>query len=202
MKKILALEKIPYILTILITLATFQLNNLISIQLETPTLSYHFKTIKNSEVSSEVVQKELECIVENVSNKKAYRNMTIDISFRFPLDTPRKVYKPEIISVAPSQTLGDSLWENIEQGERNRYVIPVMQPNTKYILNLTTLQSRNMKETPKLYFSSTDDICLVKYNFWIFLVQNQVMVNLFLMRLWLIGIVIYFRLILKKEIKL
>ncbi len=190
MKQLLIGDKIPYFLSVLMALMAFQINNIIKIQLDAPTISYRYKVINHQQIAKDVIKQDLECELENIGNTKAFRDIVLEITFSSKLDTPKYILKPKIVAVAPSTIVLDTLWDNIEE-KLNVYNIPVIQPNAKYILKLSTLQNINIDEYPKLYFTSKDDVRLKEYGFEIFLAKNQILINWILLFTWIICIITY-----------
>lgn len=200
-KKLLHLKEVPYFFTLLLGLVAYQFNNIVSIQFAAPTLSYRFNVLNSKKVSATIVHDTLECELENITNDKVFRNINIIIAFRTELSTPHKVYNPEIIPISPSTIVLDTLCENIADGEENDYTIPEIQPNARYILKLTTQHNQNIDEFPKLYFRSSDTVRLKVYDWELWFVKYQVYVNLFLLIVWLIIGLYYFRYLYKNPVK-
>lgn len=190
MKSILFRDKLPYLLTILIGLAAYQINNVIQMYVDAPTLAYHFTTISEKTVETGT-EKVLECELFNLSKKDALRDLVINITYKTELPDPKKVMEPEIIPVAPSTIIPDTMM-NSAFGMINEYRIPVIQPNSQYILKLKVLENPAIHEYPKLYLSSSQSVKLTEHNLEVFLITNQVIINILLLALWVFFIIIYF----------
>jgi hypothetical protein len=189
MSSILFSDKIPYLLTVLIGLAAYQLNNLIQLQADSPILTYNFKVVSQKPAENGI-EKQLECELQNLSRKSALRELNFHIAYRTSLPSPKKVMNPEIVPVAPSAILPDSLARS-SFDLINEYRIPVIQPNASYVLKLTVQQNPDIKEHPKLYLESSDNVRLEGPNFEVFLLKNQAVINLILLLLWLFFILAY-----------
>ncbi|WP_259016604.1 hypothetical protein [Emticicia fluvialis] len=194
MKKFLLDDNVPYLFTILIGLAAYQLNNVVTIQIESPILAFSFKTIEENKVNSTIVERAIECEIENINYKKAFRSLEIVIAFRTILQEPHKVYNPTIVPISPSMIISGTNSINIDE-DRNKYIIPVLQPNAKYILKLTTKQNISIKEYPKLYINSSDDVRLIETDLLVVLIKNQILINIILFVIWFILIIIYFQIL-------
>lgn len=189
MSSILFSDKIPYLLTVLIGLAAYQLNNLIQLQSDSPTLTCRFVAVSQKAVEGGI-EKNLECELLNLSRKTALRDLTFNVTYRSVLPSPKKVMNPDIVAVAPSEILPDSLRRS-SYDLMNEYYIPVIQPNTRYILTLTVQHHPDIKEHPKLYLKSSDNVRLVGPGLEVFLLKNQASINLALLLLWLLFILVY-----------
>jgi len=190
MKSILFRDKLPYLLTILIGLAAYQINNVIQMYVDAPTLAYRFTTVNEQKVE-DGMEKVLECKLSNLSKKDALRNLVINIAYKTELPDPKKVMDPEIIPIAPSTIIPDTMMSSAF-GLINEYKIPVIQPNSQYVLKLKVLENPAIDEYPKLYLSSSQSVKLTDHNFEVFLITNQVIINILLLAIWLVFIIIYF----------
>lgn len=164
-------EKLPYLLTILIGLFTYQVNNIIALQNDAALLSYYFEEISRVE-QGEIVTRELECHLVNYSRKKSIRDINLELIFKSDLPEPKKVSNPRIIAVAPASLTIDSMSNEYEL--MNYYYLPVIHPSSEYVLQLTTTTNETIHEYPKLYFSAQGDVRLVAYNIEAFIASNQV----------------------------
>jgi hypothetical protein len=197
MKSILFKDKLPYLLTILIGLAAYQINNVIQLYTDAPTLAYKFETI-SEQVSDTVTEKMLECTLTNFGKQEALRDITIHISYKTDLPDPKNVMEPIIFSVAPATIIPDTM-VSAAYGYINEYKIPVIHPNTSYVLGLKSVTNSEIMEFPKLYFSSSQSIKLTEHNLEIFLINNQVMINIILLGIWIVFIIIYFFMLSSKK---
>ena len=196
MKSILFRVKLPYLLTILIGLAAYQINNVIQLYVNAPTLAYEFEVISENN-TEEGVEKVLECNLTNLGKQEALRDITIDISYRSGLPNPKKVMEPEIIPIAPATIIPDTMVSSAFG--LNEYLIPVIHPGTSYILKMRVLENDSIDEFPKIYLKSSQSIKLTTRNFEVFLITNQVLINIILLTVWIAFIVIYFFMLSSKK---
>lgn len=194
---ILLKENLPYLFTILIGLAAYQINNLISINTDSPILSYKFHKVNVKNVEGNI-ESELECHLINYSRKSALKDIQIHASYKSSLPNPKKVDNPNIIAVAPSTILADTM-TNAAFGLINEYRIPIIHPYSEYILTMNTTTNPIITEYPKLYLNSNQSIRLVNDNFEIFLIRNQIALNIGLLFLWVIFTLVYLFFLIKKN---
>lgn len=197
MKSILFKDKLPYLLTILIGLAAYQINNVIELYVNAPTLAYNFSTISEN-VKEEGVEKVLECQITNLSKEEALRDITINMVYKTDLPDPKQVMEPEIIPIAPSTNLPDTMAISAF-GLINEYNIPVIHPGTSYILKMKVLENKEIEELPEIYLKSSQSIKLTDRNLEVWLITNQVLINVILLVIWLAFIVIYFFMLSNKK---
>jgi hypothetical protein len=201
MKKLLDFNEVPYFFSILLGLIAYQLNSITSIQFNAPTISYSFDIEDSKYISDKFVVETINCSLQNITNDKVIRNLNISIAYGTDLDSSNRVYNPEIISIAPSQILPDSLFENIANGELNNYTLPEIQPNSEYILKFTAKHNKTVNEFPKLYFCSSDSVRLKEFGWELFLVKHQIAINIILLLLWTILFLCYLSYLIKKKTK-
>lgn len=197
MKSILFKDKLPYLLTILIGLAAYQINNVIELYVDAPTLAYDFTTISEN-LTEEGREKVLECQITNLSKQEALRDITINAVYKTDLPDPKQVMEPEIIPIAPSTNLPDTMAISAF-GLINEYNIPVIHPGTSYILKMKVLENKDIEELPEIYLKSSQSIKLTDRNLEVWLITNQVLVNVILLVIWLAFIVIYFFILSNKK---
>lgn len=176
-------DDLPYLLTVLIGLAAYQINNIISIHTDSPIIAYHFDVVAQRTVDGNI-QRELECTLVNYSRKHAIKDIGLSISYKSNLPNPKKVKNPAIIPVAPSAILPDTMTSSA-YGLINEYRIPIIHPYAKYILTLETTTNPKIEELPKLYLNSQESIRLVPSNAEVFLIRNQIGINVTLLLIWL-----------------
>jgi hypothetical protein len=198
MSPILLSDKVPYLLTILIGLAAWQLNTIVQLQTSTPTLAYRY-TVTNSTVTEKGVEEELECELTNLSNGIAFRNLTIQAAYKTDLPDPKRVEDPVTVPVAPATILLDSLAKS-EYHLMNEYKIPVIQPGMQYILQMSVLRNVNIQEFPKLYLDTPDTVRLTGPSFQVWLAKNQLSIHVALLAAWILFIITYLMFLSKKVI--
>lgn len=191
LKKILLDDKTPFLLTVLISLAAYQMNNLIQIYTDAPILLYKFVNKSNRYKKDE--NQIIDCILHNISRRKAIKEVKIYVSYASKDFKGRKITfkNPKIIAVTPSAPIPD---DNIELdiGLKNIYFeIPVIQPNTRYRLSFMADKLDKRNHFPNLYMYSTESIRLEQLSFETFLLKNQVIVNTGLFLIWIVVIIIY-----------
>lgn len=203
MNIVLRAKELPYLLTVLIGLAVFQVNYLVSALNDksgSATVAFYFETVESSNTNS-VKSEKLECHFVNLSRTKALKDLVIHIRFRNDLPDPKKVHSPNIIPIAPSPIIPDSLFRNAF-GLLNEYNIPILHPSSKYVFVLKTEVNSLIQENPKLYVKSSDGFRLIEYGVEAFLVQYQIIVNMAILLIWLCFIIIYvFKINGKKNVK-
>lgn len=204
MKGIILSDKLPYFFTLLATLIAYQINNLVNIETNAPTLVYCFKEVSQFKLNSEVINKRIECSLKNISTNVLMKDLEVQIKFRYDMENilpmPYKVFHPDIISISPSALLGKNIID-IGSGDSIMvsYRIPAIQPNCSYILEFETIQNKQIKEYPKIYISSSSNavrlVNRVDKSLIIFFVENQFVLNLILLCVWLVTFCIYIYLI-------
>ena len=201
MLKILLSEKLPYFFTALMALASYQLNTIVGLEVNAPTLVYHIKTINEKE-SGNITEKVLECEIKNINLTKSFRDLTIHIQFRNDvsdsLPRPALVLEPSIVPISPSTIVIDTMITCID-GIINEYKISSIQPNSSYILKLKTKENNKINEYPKLYLYSDNDVRLIKRGMETFLVEHQILLNIVIFTLCVAGIGFYLNFIFKQN---
>ncbi len=182
-------EKLPYLLTILIGLAAYQINNIISIHTDSPIINYSFKEV-SSKLDNGVIHKEWECTLVNYNRKKAVKDLNLQIAYKSDLPNPKKIDRPNIIPIAPSAILPDTL-TSFAYGLINEYKIPIIHPHAKYILTFETKTNPAIKELPKIYLNTNESIRLIENNLEVFLIKNQILLNVILLLFWLFFAIYY-----------
>lgn len=202
MKDLLLLsDKLPYFFLTLIAIVSYQISTVINMETHSPILAFDYHTIEQKTIGDTVVKK-LACEIKNLNRDKAFKNITLQIRFRrdgyFNTLNPAQVRDPEIIAVAPSAIVPDTLVNCIDNNI-NEYSIPIIHPNSKYILNLTTIQNKEINEYPKIYIEATTDVNLVEAGLTTFLIEYQLPINLYILLVLMISIGLYLFFILKNK---
>ena len=194
--RILLNKELPYLFTVLLGLIAYQVNNIVEIQSKSPILSYKFESF-NIVKKENIKTYRLSCTLSNYSKNKSLREIRIDMSFKTSLPNPKKIYNPNIISVSPSAILPSSNW-NSHQKLINQYNIPIIHPNSTYILEADIEVEKNIDEFPKIYLHSENEIRIVPYNFEVLLVKYQLPINVLLLFIWVVFSIIYITVLSKK----
>jgi len=197
MKSILFRDKLPYLLTILIGLAAYQINNIIQLYVNAPTLAYEYTTVSEN-ITDDGRERVLECNLTNLGKQEALRDITIHIAYRTDLPDPKKVMEPKIITIAPSTIIPDTMFSSAF-GIINEYKIPVIHPGASYALSMKVVENLEIDEFPKIYLRSSQSVKLTTRNFEVFLITNQVLINIILLTVWIAFIVIYFFMLSSKK---
>lgn len=194
MKSILFFVKDPpYVLTILVALLAYQANNMINYYTQAPTLAYCFDT-ESIEKKGDKYHKVMSCELMNINNQKALRD--VKISMRYSSKTPGKhsLYDLQIIAVAPSMIVPDTLIEENDRVQKNiKFDIEVVHPRSKYILRFQSESDTSEKLYPKLYLRTKDNILLAEESLGIYLAKNQFCVNLIFLLIWGLGLLFYLK---------
>jgi len=198
---LLVKDNLPYLLTVLIGLVAYQINSIITIYTDAPILAYRFTEL-SSQKEGRNNKGSLKCELINYNRKRAIENIHLLVQYRTSLPNPKKVTSPEIVAIAPSFILPDSMRRNAFN-LANQYKIPIIHPHAKYILKLETIANPSIKEYPKIYLDSKKSIRLVseRGNFRVFLIKNELVVNLLLLISWMLFIVFYTRYLSKQKKK-
>jgi hypothetical protein len=190
MNKFFTDDKAPFLFTLLIGLATFQLNNMVSYVADTPMVAYRFKSTSKAD-TGDVTTEQLEMRIENINRKISFNNLIFDLKYRAAIqDTPAQVYDPELIAVAPSKILPDTVVDSRHQ-LINRYQIANLQPGALYLAKLKVRHNKNINELPKVYLNCSNTVFLTKDNLETWVVRNQFFINFIFLCLWIVLIGIY-----------
>ncbi|MEO0469575.1 MAG: hypothetical protein AAF206_08145 [Bacteroidota bacterium] len=190
MKNILLSDKLPYMLTVLIGLAAYQINNIIALHADSPLLVYAFD-VKSIATVENGIERDWECTLTNLSRKEAIRDINLTAAFKSTLPSPRKIMVPDIIPIAPSPILRDQGHVESFADQINSYKIPVVHPRAQYILRMTTITHPDIKEPPKLYINSSENIRLTPGSLEVFLIRHQITLNIILLVIWSGFIMLY-----------
>lgn len=189
----------PFFFTLVMGFVFYHINSIISNHTDTPLLAYKFREVSEKNVKGNI-QRKLECELINYSRKNALKDIKIHIAYRTDLPKPRKVFEANIVAVAPSAILADSMTQEA-RGNLNEYKIPMIHPRAKYILKLTALTNPKIHENPNLYLYSDESIRLTSHNFETFLIRNQDTVNFILLIIWIAVAILYLYIIQKRQQK-
>lgn len=178
--KILLIDKVPYFLTFLFAIVTFQLNQIVSYVINTPVITYQYKILSNRD-SANVRIEDLELHLENLNRKTIFKNLVFDLKYNTIFkDEAQKIYNPELIPVAPAALLPDSLVKTWQM-KINRYRIPVLNPGGEYYLRLSVEHDNKIDHFPNVYLSTSDAIWLTESNLETYIVKYQLQINLILL---------------------
>jgi hypothetical protein len=191
MNKFLVDDKLPYFFTVLIGLFAYQINHLVAYVTEAPTVAYNFE-VTNKEDYGNIVIEDVELKIENINRKLSFSNLVLDVKYSSKIaDTPKQVYEPQLVAIAPSTALPDSVVSSRHQ-LINRYEISNLQPGGIYVAKLKIRHNKTIVELPKVYLNSTNTILLTENNLEVKLVKNQFLINSMLLFIWLCLIIFYF----------
>ena len=182
--------ELPFFFTILISLVAYQANNIATILTDSPILAYSYKVISEQNKNGYILR-ELECNLVNLNRNEAYRSLELLISYKSSLPDPKEVSNPKIIPIAPSSMLIPHKETHSVDNLTNVYHLPVIQPRGEYILFLSTITHSSIKEFPKIYLESNESIRLIHNNLEVFLVKNQILINIWLLIFWVFVIILY-----------
>ncbi|MEM9299306.1 MAG: hypothetical protein AAGA64_13065 [Bacteroidota bacterium] len=194
--KLIYSKELPFFFTVLVGLIAYQINEIAKIQTDSPLLAYQFRVLENSEKEKTDISK-MECELSNLSRKESIRNIILHIAYKSDLPNPKIVRNPDIIAIAPSSIIPDTLYTS--GYGINEYKIPVIQPNAKYSLMFETETNHQIDEYPKLYLTSDKNVRLVQTSLMTLIASNQLTVNLILLCLWVLFSILYLVFLLKNE---
>ena len=201
MNEILRYKKLPYLLTILFGLFAYQINHLVHYYADAPTLMYEYKVLDEVQTDTGMIQY-IDIEIKNLTNDKVFKKLDFTIRYRSNVDTIYQelhaFFTPKLRTVSPSQILGTeqvSIERNFPYrwGKIIRYDIPVLHPQTQYILAIKTLNDPIPREMPKLYVSAENPILLKEKGCTTWVVEHQVEINFGLLGIWTLLILLYIR---------
>jgi hypothetical protein len=197
MRKPLLSDNLPYLLTVLFGLVAYQLNHIVTYVSELPLIAFDYR-ILNQNDSSNMVTQNLEIEIENINRKKGFDNLVFDVKYSSEFGQDSEISSPELIPIAPAAILPDTLVTN-RHLRLNHYVIPRLHPGGLYLMRLTVRHPKKIKDFPKLYLRTNQDIWLTETNWEVFVVSHQLGINIMLLILWTVLILFYFYFITKNN---
>lgn len=195
MKKILKLNEFPVLLTLLIGMLGYQLNDIAKSMLNSPTIEYVFKTIKSKPDGKYSIDSNI-CTLTNISNTKAFRELTINL--KFPSSSNNKIFDPELNVISPSSLHHKEAIPDVDSTFVT-YELPRIQPGFQYeFFFKTKVPKAEAGVMPKVYLSTTDTIRIVERSFKTIIVANYLLISSLLVLFWTLLILGYIYYLLKK----
>lgn len=186
---IFSLEKPPYIFFVFFGAFSFLIGNL-NIE-NSNALVYNFEKL-DSQITNDTLIRKFECEIYNLSNKEALKNIELVIKFSTKLKPLRIVKHPNIITKERANLSNKMLYYNISNIE-NRYEIPIIQPNSSYILEFETITNVNNNNLPKLYSGNDKTVIrLIPKTFLTIIKKNIIIVNILALFFILITFIVLF----------
>ncbi|MEL6626556.1 MAG: hypothetical protein AAFQ83_11925 [Bacteroidota bacterium] len=186
-------------LTILLGLFAYQVNNLLSYYLDAPTLVYDYGDPIDVPTDSGVMRT-LNIELMNITNDQLFEEVKIDIRYRSKVDTIKGekhvFYTPYIRSESPSPILGDRFKDISRKnpyrwGELISFRFPMIHPQSKYFMEVKTLCDPAPREMPRLYLKVNTPILLKEKSCSTRLALNRTGINFFFLGLWAVLILGY-----------
>ena len=187
MKNILGLKDFPFLLTLLFGLLSYQFNQITTSILNSPSIEYSLHQI-NKEQKGDTIYKNYECLINNITNDKSFKNLTIN--FLCTEKSSLEMFHPEIISIPPSSRHYE---EPISyDNELLKYSISILQPGDKYkMLFKSTSNSQDEKTKPSIFLTSNDTVRIINTSISTWIVKNYLSINFVLIILCVSLISIY-----------
>ena len=163
--------QIPFLLTLLLSLSAYHINQIVEIQSKSQILSYQFIEINKVQKDS-IIYKDLECTITNYNRTKSIKKIEILMTYKTKLPNPKKILDARIIPTSPSAILNDSYCVN-DNNYITRFKIPILHPQSQYTFVFSTEINSKIDEYPKLYLHTDESIMLKAYNYEIFIIKNR-----------------------------
>jgi hypothetical protein len=177
------LDKIPYLLTILIALSGWTLNHLVDRLLLSPIIEYSEHT--------DTCPKQVSYTFRNLSRDKVFSDLTLHFLIREKREGEFVTDQCKVLNIPPSYRRD----EPVKTKDSFSIGLPEFHPGWLIIIQLTL--SENVK--PTLHFSTVKDgnqeiepVLLMEAGLETFLVKNEFQIMILLLGLWIILIIIYF----------
>lgn len=174
--------QIPFLLTLLLSLSAYHINQIVEIQSKSQILSYQFIEINKVQKDS-IIYKDLECTITNYNRTKSIKKIEILMTYKTKLPNPKKILDARIIPTSPSAILNDSYCVN-DNNYITRFKIPILHPQSQYTFVFSTEINSKIDEYPKLYLHTDESIMLKAYNYEIFIIKNILEINIVLFLIW------------------
>jgi len=191
-KNLLGRKEVPYLLTLLVALLVYFLNDIVGSYKKSPALIYNIKTVESKTVDGQT-EEHLECTLRNAGCCEMLKEVYINMQYPTDLQVQKDgifayLHDPEIIPVAPASNLQDSTGNNF--GWANVYFLKTIQPNSEYILKARSVHHATITQKPKLYITSPEPIRLIGgHEAW--LVNNAMNIQWILVGVLFIILLIY-----------
>lgn len=173
------IKEVPFSITILLAVIGFLINTLFQTISDTNYLYYSFEGTEHLENDS--IHQNVTCILENLSQKSSYHNLSVDIGFKQSDDNIyfNRVLEPEIEEISPSKILDNNAVSNTGNFT-NHYKIPVMNSGNKYLLKMEVIKNKMLKnEYPKIYLESNDNVQLIDGSYFSWLIRYKIEIVFF-----------------------
>ena len=197
MRQLLLSKEIPFFLTVLIGLMTYQMNGLVRLYTDSPILSHSFKTTHSKKKGTKLVRT-IECELTNHDRKKTLKNVELVMMYESAVKGSKIVKSPDIVATAPSRILDNTYRSNFGEAI-NEYLIPRIHPDASYTLKAKVITDAGVTTCPKIYLQSGDDIRLLGPSFEVFIIRNQVAINVTFLITWFLFGCIYILIINKNR---
>lgn len=186
MKRLLQLDSLPFLLTFLVSMATYQINQIIENTIEKPIVEYEY-SMEAKATNDTLVERVITCSFRNVSQKYSFKN--IGIAFMYDMHIKTKIQNARIITINPSSL--KSVSSETPQKLMGYFEIEQFHPGFEYTFIFDTKGSVNAPIYPKLFIQSEDTIFVKEASALTFIAKNQILINFIVFVLLLIVIVIY-----------
>jgi hypothetical protein len=187
MKNFFGLKELPFVLTLLLGLLGYQINQVTDSILNSPSVEYSLTEVNKLQLG-DTIYKDYECLINNITIGKSFKDLTIN--FICPIKTSLELYDPQIIPVPPSSR------SNEEPAPFDKtilvYNIKILQPGDKYeLLFKSTSNFKDQNILPSIFLTSSDTVQILKASFATWVVKNYFLINLILVGSWIFLIAIY-----------
>jgi len=190
MLRILIADKLPYLFTILLAITAYQLDHFLNSILDAPIVVYDFSKIKSTDSANFQIDS-LQMEIKNLNKKLSFKNLQIDVKYLSnDQNLQFDVYRPQIIPIAPSPMLPDTMAYPWRQ-RFNRYEIPKLQPGGMYLATMLVKHPKSFQAFPSVYLNTDDNIMFIHPSIETFVINYQIEINIVLVVILFSGILYY-----------
>ena len=197
-RNILLIKDAPYILTIIVSVLSFNLNYLIKDLSESPVIEYHFDNLSTTPANPNngyAYEQQFNLILSNIAKNTSFDS--IYISFVYPGSGPSGRFKDfsvlhESITsnpVASSPSLEHAAFFNVMN----------FQPNTSYVFQFAILSRQKEFNHPQIEPGSKGALYFRNRGLETWLIRHQLALNLYFALVLLIVVTLYITILIRRN---